>query len=68
MHPDIERRRQPIADRLRALPTDAQPPYDWLEFQRRTQVARLLMSVVSRDSLTLRVPPCCCFSQLEASL
>jgi hypothetical protein len=38
MYTDIERRQQQTADRLRALPTDAQPPYDWLEFQRRTQV------------------------------
>jgi hypothetical protein len=39
MHPDIERGQKQTADRLRALPTDAQPPYDWLEFQRRTQSA-----------------------------
>jgi hypothetical protein len=41
MYPDIERGQQ-IADRLRALPTDAQPPYDWLEFQRRTQVSAVV--------------------------
>jgi len=40
MYTDIERRQQQLADRLRALPTDAQPPYDWLEFQRRTQLSR----------------------------
>lgn len=39
MYPDIERGQQQIADRLRALPTEAQPPYDWLEFQRRTQIS-----------------------------
>ena len=39
MYPDIERSQRQLADRLRALPTDAQPPYDWLEFQRRTQMS-----------------------------
>jgi hypothetical protein len=39
MYTDIERRQQQLSDRLRALPTDAQPPYDWLEFQRRAQLS-----------------------------
>ena len=39
MYPDIERSQRRLADRLRALPTDAQPPYDWLEFRRRTQMS-----------------------------
>ena len=47
MHSDIERgqssdmergQEQQTADRLRRLPLDAQPPYDWLEFQRRAQI------------------------------
>ncbi len=41
MHPDIERqieRQQRMADRLRKVPADAQAPYDWLEFRRRTQI------------------------------
>lgn len=38
MYPDIERGQRQMGERLRALPTDAQPPYDWLEFQRRTQL------------------------------
>jgi hypothetical protein len=37
MHPDIERREQ-MVDRLRKVPTDAQPPYDWLEYRRRVQI------------------------------
>src|SRR6185437_15890454 len=40
MYPDIERGQRQMGERLRALPTDFQPPYDWLEFQRRTQVGR----------------------------
>jgi len=35
MHHDLEREKL-IAERLRALP-DAQPPYDWAEFQRHVQ-------------------------------
>lgn len=38
MYPDIERGQRQMGERLRALPTDAQPPYDWLEFQLRTQL------------------------------
>ena len=41
MYPDIERGQRQMSDRLRALPADAQPPYDWLEFQRRSQIGRV---------------------------
>ena len=37
MHSNIERQEQ-MADRLRKVPTDAQSPYDWLEFRRRLQI------------------------------
>jgi hypothetical protein len=37
MHSDIERQAQ-MADRLRKVPHDAQPPYDWLEYRRREQI------------------------------
>ncbi len=40
MYPDIERGQRQMSDRLRALPTDAQPPYDWQEFQRRAKDGR----------------------------
>lgn len=40
MYPDIERGQRQMSERLRALPTEAQPPYDWLEFQRRTEQLR----------------------------
>jgi hypothetical protein len=33
-----EEGREQTADRLRRLPAEAQPPYDWLEFRRREQI------------------------------
>src|SRR5215469_13330341 len=47
MYSDIERgqgsemergQEQQTGDRLRRLPGDVQPPYDWLEFQQRAQI------------------------------
>ncbi len=40
MYPsDLER--QETADRLRKVPTEVPPPYDWLEFRRREQIRGL---------------------------
>jgi hypothetical protein len=40
MYPDIERRQHRMAERLRTLPAEAPPPYEWAEFQRRAQYGR----------------------------
>src|SRR5512140_295754 len=42
MHNPLERTRgdsQPCGDRLRGLPAEALPPYNWQEFQRRSLVS-----------------------------
>lgn len=41
MHNTIERTKSPVqacVERLRSLPTETQPPYNWQEFQRRSQL------------------------------
>ncbi|HUI61470.1 MAG TPA: hypothetical protein VLX90_14675 [Steroidobacteraceae bacterium] len=37
MHIDIDRQMQEVADRLRRLPTEVEPPYNWQEFRRRSR-------------------------------
>jgi len=37
MHSDIERQ-GPVGERLRKLTSEAQAPYDWIEFRRREQI------------------------------
>jgi hypothetical protein len=50
MHPsDIEG--QQTGDRLRKLPAEAQPPYDWLEFRRREQIRGLARHSRAGDGL-----------------